>query len=122
MTSAVKIKKKDGGENVQQQREGVLYTRNLILRAVSAVYLIAFVTFYHQSAGKLYFLKFFEIFLNFYKKTTYRSLRKKKHFIFFLKVNLNSLVWKLDIELDLILSLFGLSFITKLNFPHEKVL
>lgn len=53
MTSAVKIKKKDGGEIVQQQqREGVLYTRNLILRAVSAVYLIAFVTFYHQSAGK----------------------------------------------------------------------
>lgn len=83
MTSAVKIKKKDGGE-IQQQREGVLYTRNLILRAVSAVYLIAFVTFYHQSAGKLNFLNYFKIFC-FYlnEKTTYRSLTKKIIFFIF---------------------------------------
>lgn len=84
MTSAVKIKKKDGGENVQQQREGVLYTRNLILRAVSAVYLIAFVTFYHQSAGKLYFFQLFEDFLFLFKQENHLPVfEKKNHFIFF---------------------------------------
>lgn len=42
-------------QEIKQQndlREGVLYTRNLILRAMCGIYLIAFVTFYHQSAGK----------------------------------------------------------------------
>lgn len=32
---------------------GVTYTRNLILRGICAIYLIAFVTFYYQSPGKL---------------------------------------------------------------------
>lgn len=38
----------DGGAEI---REGTLYTRNLILRSFCAIYLIAFLSFYHQSAG-----------------------------------------------------------------------
>lgn len=32
--------------------DGVLYTRNLILRGMTAIYLMAFITFYYQSPGK----------------------------------------------------------------------
>lgn len=32
--------------------DGITNTRNLILRGMSAIYLIAFVSFYYQSAGK----------------------------------------------------------------------
>lgn len=32
--------------------DGTLYTRNLLLRGMSAVYMMAFLGFYHQSRGK----------------------------------------------------------------------
>lgn len=34
-----------------EMSDGITYTRNLILRGMSAIYLIAFVSFYYQSAG-----------------------------------------------------------------------
>lgn len=32
--------------------DGITYTRNLILRGMAAMYLVAFVSFYYQSSGK----------------------------------------------------------------------
>lgn len=32
--------------------DGMLHTRNVILRCICAAYLIAFASFYHQSPGK----------------------------------------------------------------------
>lgn len=121
MTSAVKIKKKDGGAseiNNLQQREGVLYTRNLILRAVSAVYLIAFVTFYHQSSGK--FIINFLIILYFYlnKKNTYRPFcnNKNEKNQFILKI---TLFGNLILDLNLCLSLF-IYFVKKISFRMKS--
>lgn len=34
--------------------DGVFYTRNLILRGMSAIYLMAFISFYYQSPGESY--------------------------------------------------------------------
>lgn len=34
------------------KRPGVLYTRNFILRSLCGIYLMAFVSFYHQSEGE----------------------------------------------------------------------
>lgn len=35
----------------RDNRPGVLYTRNFILRSLCGIYLMAFVSFYHQSEG-----------------------------------------------------------------------
>lgn len=36
--------------------DGILHTRNLILRLMCLIYMIAFATFYYQSPGKLFML------------------------------------------------------------------
>lgn len=47
-----------------EMSDGITYTRNLILRGMSAIYLIAFVSFYYQSAGMFVYLEYQQVKLN----------------------------------------------------------
>lgn len=60
--------------------DDITFTRNLILRGIAAIYLVAFLTFYYQSPGKILLNLLYFIYKKYdFIKIKFRNRIKKKN-------------------------------------------